>query len=232
MLESLFTTSTSGTLVLSQVVLTIIAAFMCGGLISFTYQKTSEKGRYSENFALTMILLPAVISIIIMLIGSDVARAFSLAGAFLIIRFRSAPGEPKDIAYVLFAMAAGLASGVNAFVYAIVFTVILCLVMYLLFKIKFKSNLTETKQLVITIPEDLDYETAFEEPLKQYTERHLLKRVKTIELGSLFQVHYEIDLKENISTKAFIDDLRCRNGNLKITLTLVSDFNGDSGGLK
>lgn len=228
MFESLFTSTTSGSLVLSQVIMTIIAAFMCGGLISFTYHKTSAKGRYSENFALTMILLPAVIAIIIMLIGSDVARAFSLAGAFSIIRFRSAPGEPKDIAYVLFAMAAGLASGVGAFAYAAVFTLILCLVMYILFKTRFKSDLSETKQLVITIPEDLDYETAFEEPMKQFTNRCLLKRVKTTALGSLYQIYYEIDLKENVSTKAFIDELRCRNGNLNISLTLVSDLIGEA----
>ena len=225
MFESLFNTATSSTLSLATVLITIGVAFLCGGIISFTYRMTSAKGHYSENFGLTMILLPAVVSIIIMLIGSDVARAFSLAGAFSIIRFRSAPGEPKDIAYVLFAMAAGLACGAAAYTYAALFIVILCAVMFLLSKTRFKGQSTFSKQLVITIPEDLDYETAFVEIMEKYTTNSELKRVKTTALGSLYQLYYEIDLRADVSSKAFIDDLRCRNGNLNINLTLVSDLN-------
>jgi hypothetical protein len=172
-----------------------------------------------------MILLPAVIAIIIMLIGSDVARAFSLAGAFSIIRFRSAPGEPKDIAYVLFAMAAGLACGVSAYVYAAVFTIILCLVMFVLFKTRFKNE--SMRQLIITVPEDLEYESAFDEVMQKYTTRSELKRVKTTALGSLYQLSYELELKQGVSTKAFIDDLRCRNGNLNINLMMATDVCND-----
>lgn len=227
MFESLFNTtgSTVSALSISTVVLTILIAFLCGGIISLTYHKTSAKGRYSENFGLTMILLPAVIAIIIMLIGSDVARAFSLAGAFSIIRFRSAPGEPKDIAYVLFAMAAGLACGVSAFVYAAVFTIILCLVMFVLFKTRFKNE--SMRQLIITVPEDLEYESAFDEVMQKYATRSELKRVKTTALGSLYQLSYELELKQGVSTKAFIDDLRCRNGNLNINLMMATDVCND-----
>lgn len=224
MFESLFTTTASSALTLTEVIITIISAFICGGIISITYRKTSAKGHYSENFGLTMILLPAVISIIIMLIGSDVARAFSLAGAFSIIRFRSAPGEPKDIAYVLFAMVAGLASGVGAFMYAAAFTLILCVVMLILSKTRFKVKAETAKQLTITIPEDLDYESAFDEVMRTYTDFTELRRVKTASLGSLYQLTYLVELKENISTKAFIDELRCRNGNLNISLSLTADL--------
>ncbi len=230
MFESLFNTtgSTINTLNIATVVITILIAFLCGGIISLTYHKTSAKGRYSENFGLTMILLPAVIAIIIMLIGSDVARAFSLAGAFSIIRFRSAPGEPKDIAYVLFAMAAGLACGVSAYVYAAVFTIILCLVMFVLFKTRFKNESnSQAKQLIITVPEDLEYESAFDEVMQKYTTRSDLKRVKTTALGSLYQLSYELELKQGVSTKAFIDDLRCRNGNLNINLMMATDICND-----
>lgn len=108
--------------------LTIIVSFVLGGMISFTYMKTSKRNGYSQNFTLTMVLLPAIVAIIILLIGSNIARAFSLAGAFSIIRFRSAPGDPKDIAFVLFTMAAGLACGVRSFGYAVLFTVFLCLI--------------------------------------------------------------------------------------------------------
>jgi hypothetical protein len=175
-----------------------------------------------------MILLPAVIAIIIMLIGSDIARAFSLAGAFSIIRFRSVPGEPKDIAYVLFAMSAGLACGVSAYAYAAVFTIILCLVMFVLFKTRFKNESnSQAKQLIITVPEDMEYESAFDEVMQKYTTRSDLKRVKTTALGSLYQLNYELELKEDVSTKAFIDDLRCRNGNLNINLMMSTDVCND-----
>ena len=180
MFESLFSTTASSTISLVGVVLTMLMAFVCGGLISFTYRKTSEKGKYSQNFGLTMIMLPAVVAIIIMLIGSDVARAFSLAGAFSIIRFRSAPGEPKDIAYVLFAMAAGLATGVGAYGYAGIFTLLLCVVMYILYKTKFQTHQNTCKMLTITIPEDLDYEHALNDLFAKYTTRYELKRIRLL----------------------------------------------------
>lgn len=221
MLESILSTSTSTAISLIDVVLTIIIAFIAGAIISITYMKTYHQGGYSQNFAMTIILLPSVISIIIMLIGSDVAKAFSLAGTFSIIRFRSAPGEPKDIVYVLFAMAAGLAAGAGVYIYAIIFTVILCLVMLTLNKTRFGCKKSVRKELRITIPEDLDYETSLDDVFEKHTMYYELKKVKTSALGSLFQLTYEVELLDNASSKALIDDLRCRNGNLNISLSLA-----------
>lgn len=221
MFDTLLSSTTGTTVSFMYVILGMLSALATGGIISLTYMKTHPNGKYSQNFALTMILLPAVISIIIMLIGSDIAKAFSLAGAFSIIRFRSAPGEPKDITYVLFAMAAGLASGVGVFSYAVMVTLILCLVMFLLSKTRFGQHQGTTKELQIMVPEDLAYEEAFEEVLNDYTIQHDIKRIKTAAMGSLYQITYEVVLKEKVSTKAFIDELRCRNGNLNISLNLV-----------
>ncbi|MDK2865747.1 MAG: hypothetical protein PWP38_62 [Clostridiales bacterium] len=223
MLDSIFTGSTSVDIALFDVMMTIVIAFAVGGLISGTYRKTQQNGRVSQSFALTMILLPAVIAIIIMLIGSDVAKAFSLAGAFSIIRFRSAPGDPKDIAYVLFAMAAGLAVGVGAYLYAVLFSAVLCLGMYLLSRTRLGGQSEVLRQLQITVPEDLDFENAFDDILKNYTTQYALKRVKTTNMGSLYQLTYDVALIENTSTKALIDALRCRNGNLNISLMLAAE---------
>jgi hypothetical protein len=223
MLESILTSTSSVSISLIDVLITIVIAFAVGGLISGTYIKTQKNGQYSQSFALTMILLPAVIAIIIMLIGSDVAKAFSLAGAFSIIRFRSAPGDPKDIAYVLFAMAAGLATGVGAYLYAVLFTVVLCFGMYMLSHTKLGGHREIARQLQITVPEDLDFENAFDDVLKAYTTHYALKKVKTSNLGSLYQLTYDVMLDENTSTKALIDELRCRNGNLNISLMLIAE---------
>jgi hypothetical protein len=198
-------------------------SFALGLLISLTYIKTCSMRGYSQNFSLTLILVPTVIAIIILLIGSNVARAFSLAGAFSIIRFRSAPGDPKDIAYVLFTMAAGLACGVGFFGYAILFTVFLCTLMFALNMLNFGKQKNSNKLLKITIPEDLDYEGAFDDVFGQYTTGFDLRKVKTTDLGSLYELVYTVSMDNSLNQKEFIDALRCRNGNLNITLSMCAD---------
>lgn len=221
MFESYFdTTTATSTISLTHALLTIVVSFVLGGIISVTYMKTSDKRGYSTNFALTLIMIPSVIAIIILLIGSNIARAFSLAGAFSIIKFRSAPGDPKDIAFVLFTMATGLACGAGYFGYAVLFTIILCLLMVSLNLFKFGNKHSSQKLLKILIPEDLDYEDAFDEVLENYTDEYELKKVKTTDLGSLYELVYTVTMNQDVSQKAFIDDLRCRNGNLSITLSL------------
>lgn len=185
--------------------------------------KTCSKNGYSQNFSLTLVLIPTVIAVIILLIGSNIARAFSLAGAFSIIKFRSAPGDPKDIAYVLFTMAAGLACGVGAYGYAVLFTVVLCLLMYLLNILNFGARRISQKLLKITIPEDLDYEGAFDEVFEAYTTGRELKKVRTTDLGSLYELVYTVAMDNKTSQKEFMDALRCRNGNLNITLSMCAE---------
>jgi len=185
--------------------------------------KTCGKNGMSQNFAITLALLPPIIGIIILMIGSNVARAFSLAGAFSIIRFRSAPGDPKDIAYVLFAMATGLACGMGLFIYAVLVTVLLCALIAILSLINFGAPKSTRKTLKITIPENMDYEGAFDDLFAKYTTSHELKKVKTTDLGSLFELVYIVSINNNVKQKDFIDELRCRNGNLNISLSVFAD---------
>lgn len=228
-IEAIFssTTAANPVLTVSHALFTILISILLGGLISTTYMKTSSRNTYSPNFTLTMMLLPAIVAIIILLIGSNVARAFSLAGAFSIIRFRSAPGDPKDIAYVLFTMAAGLAVGVGSFGYAILFTVCLCILMFILSYFKFGQRSTTQRLLKVTIPEDLGYEEAFAEVFRSFNINYELKKVRTTELGSLYELVYAVTMDNGTNQKAFLDAIRCRNGNLDITLTMsptASDY--------
>jgi hypothetical protein len=224
MFETIFSSTVDNTtLSLISAILTLGVSFALGGLISLTYIRTANKGSYSQNFSLTLILVPTVIAIIILLIGSNVARAFSLAGAFSIIRFRSAPGDPKDIAYVLFTMAAGLACGVGFYGYAVLFTVVLCFLMIMLSFFNFGAKKSLQKILKIVIPEDLDYEGAFDDIFEAFTVAYELKKVKTTDLGSLYELVYIVTMDHEKSQKAFLDELRCRNGNLNITLSMTAD---------
>ncbi|MCX7922544.1 MAG: DUF4956 domain-containing protein [Clostridia bacterium] len=224
MFESFFgTTAADTTISLTNALLTIIISFLLGGIISITYMKTSKRNGYSQNFALTLVMTPSVIAIIILLIGSNIARAFSLAGAFSIIKFRSAPGDPKDIAYVLFSMAAGLACGAGFYGYAVLFTVILCLLMFMLNLLNFGAKKTSQKLLKIIIPEDLDYEGAFDDIFSKFTTGCELKKVRTTDLGSLYELVYMVTMENKTSQKEFLDALRCRNGNLNITLSMSAE---------
>lgn len=226
MFESIINTvANDATITMLDTVILIAMSCLVGLIISITYMKTSPANTYSQNFALTLIILPIVVAIIILLIGSNIARAFSLAGAFSIIRFRSAPGDPKDIAYVLFSMSAGLASGVGLYMYSLSFTVFLCFIMFILFKTGFGTKKTMQKQLKIIIPEDSNYENAFDDIFKNHTKTCALKVIRTKDLGSVYELLYEITPIDNFKEKEFIDELRCRNGNLNITLSVLSDIN-------
>ena len=156
MLESLFTAVIGDSLTLVGMLEGLGTALTLGLLISLVYLKTHKEEGYAAGYTITLIMLPAIISIIIMLVGNNVARAFSLAGAFSLIRFRSAPGDPKDIAYVFFTLAVGLACGMGYIAYAVVFVIIMCLVMVVLNYINFAKPKTTSMQLKITVPEDLN----------------------------------------------------------------------------
>ncbi|WP_337100627.1 DUF4956 domain-containing protein [Paenibacillus sp. YIM B09110] len=225
MIESLFAASTATELTLTDALLTIFISIVLGTMISVTYMKTQTG--YTQNFALTLIVLPIIVAIIILLIGSNIARAFSLAGAFSIIRFRSAPGDPKDIAFVLFTMAAGLACGVGSFAYAVLFTVVMCVLMFVLKAVKFGAKKSSQKLLKVTIPEDLGYEEAFEELFHMFDIPYELRKVRTTELGSLYELVYAVTIDHLMNQKEFLDAVRSRNGNLDVTLTMapiVSDY--------
>lgn len=223
MFESILSYSSTTNITVLEAVFSILVSFVVGGIISFTYMKT-HKQNHAQSFALTLVLLPAIISTIIMLIGSDIARAFSLAGAFSIIRFRSAPGDPKDIAFVLFSMAAGLAAGVGLTAFAILFAALLCGVLFILDRLNFGGVRKPLKKLKVTIPEDLDYAEVFAEVFESYTQEHQLTQVKTAAMGSLYQLTYEVVLVDQNKVKDFIDDIRIRNGNLNVSINLVEQI--------
>lgn len=218
MLDSLLSTTAADTLTITGSLLVIGSAILLGLFISGVYLFTHKNEEYSGSFAVSLILLPAIIAMIILLVGNNVARAFSLAGAFSLIRFRSAPGDAKDISYVFFTLGVGLACGMGYLGYAALFAVILCLVMVILEKLRFGSRRPNGMQLKITLPEDMDYEGVFEDILKEYTATHRLIRIRTTEFGSLFELTYDVRLKSGNGSKAMVDKIRCKNGNLNIVL--------------
>ena len=218
MLESILTGTTSDTLTFGMAALIILSALAMGLVISLVYMLTHKKESTTAGFIVALVMLPAIIAMIIYLIGNNVARAFSLAGAFSLIRFRSAPGNSKDIAYVFFTLGVGLACGMGYIAYGALFAVIMCLVMIVLTKIRFGARNSRGMQLRISVPEHMDYDGVFDGVLETYTDGHKLIKVKTTEYGALFELTYEVALRSMATSKQFIDALRCLNGNMNVTL--------------
>lgn len=171
----------------------------------------------SQSFAVTLAVLPAIVQIVIMLVNGNVGAGVAVAGAFSLVRFRSVPGTAREIGVIFLAMALGLATGMGYVVLAAVFFVVIAVVLFLLTKLGFGTRRTDERLLRITIPESLDYDGLFDDLFATYTTAHTLERVKTANMGTLYELQYRVTLRDVQVPKAFLDALRCRNGNLNIT---------------
>lgn len=179
------------------------------------------KNRHSQSFAITLALLPAVVCVVIMMVNGNIGAGVAVAGAFSLVRFRSAPGSAKEIVTIFLAMGAGLITGMGYLGYATLFTVIMCVVflVYNAFSNHNKRGDEVYKTLKITIPEDLDYTGVFDDIFAEYTKEHTLVQVKTTNMGSMFRLSYDVVLSDAAKEKEMIDKIRTRNGNLEIMVS-------------
>ncbi len=194
----------------------IITAFILGLLVAFMHMKTSKS---NVNFATTLAVLPMLVAMVILLVNGNVGTGVAVAGAFSLIRFRSIPGNSREIMDVFFSMAIGLAVGTGYVAFASIFTVIVCIISLILVLLHFGQQDTQEKILKILVPEDLDYTNAFENEFSKYLTDQTLIKSKTTNMGSLYELTYTVKLKKDINEKEFIDELRVKNGNLKILLS-------------
>lgn len=191
----------------------VAAAGALGFVISLTYLKT---GRVSIHFARTLVILPMMVCVVMMMVNGNLGTSVAIMGAFSLVRFRSLQGSSRDIGYVFFAMMTGLACSMGHLLFAVGVTVLIALALLLLWAVRYGECKRQKKDLRITIPEQLDYRGIFDELFEAYTSDHQLIRVKTTNMGSLYELEYEIVLKEEKQEKEFLDEVRCRNGNLTV----------------
>lgn len=193
----------------------MVTSIVIGVAIAVTYMKTSK--RYTNSFVVTLALLPAVVQVVIMMVNGNLGAGVAVAGAFSLVRFRSIPGTAKEIGYIFIALAAGLATGMGYVAFAIIFTAVMCALSIVYDITGFGGrHVANKKSLTVVIPESLDYTGVFDVVFKKYLSSCELINVKTTNMGSLFKLKYEITLKDPHKEKEFIDELRCRNGNLEI----------------
>lgn len=214
----LFDTDMTKIISLNDFILCIGCSMLIGLILAFAHMYRS---RYTKSFIVTLALLPAVVCVVIMMVNGNVGTGVAVAGAFSLVRFRSVPGTAKEITMLFLAMGAGLITGMGYLGFALLFTVIMCglRMFYDSWGFGAKKNTALYKTLNITIPEDLDYTGVFEDIFQEYTSSWELVRVKTTNMGSLFRLTYDLTLRDSAKEKEMIDKLRCRNGNLEITVS-------------
>lgn len=217
--QGVFDSDTAAVISVADFLLCMGTALVLGLALALAY---TYRARYTKSFVITLALLPAVVCVVIMLVNGNVGTGVAVAGAFSLVRFRSVPGTAKEICMLFLAMGAGLIVGMGYLGYGVLFTVLMCAAFLVYGRLDFGTEkmADANKVLSVTIPEDLDYSAVFDDIFEKYTQEHRLVRVKTANMGSMFRLTYHVTLRDPSTEKEMIDKIRCRNGNLEISVSL------------
>lgn len=199
----------------SSFLLCSLASIVLGAIVACVYM---FRHKYSKNFVVTLALLPLIVQMVITLVNGNLGAGIAVMGVFNLVRFRSIPGSAKDIGSVFLAMAIGLATGMGFLGLAVLFTAIVAVVNIAYVLSPFGKPKEAEKLLKITVPEDLEFDGVFEEVLDRYASEYELSEVQTSNMGSLYTLEYTLRLREAGLEKRLIDEVRCLNGNLKVSL--------------
>ena len=210
--------TTAATVSTGTFIACLIASIVLGFGVSIIYMLTHKKEGYTQSYAITLIMLPPIVCVLLMLI--NFIGGIAIAGIFGLTRYRSVAADPKDIGYVFMAMALGVVTGMGYIAYAVIFLVAMAIVLFVLNMLNFAAPKTSDMTLKIAVPENLNYDGLFDSVLNKYCASWKLRRVKTTNFGSMFDCIYSIQLPTNVEQKKMIDELRTLNGNMTITLTL------------
>ena len=205
---------------LSAFLMCVFAALVLGVLTALVF---SFRNKHSGSLILALAVLPPIVTLVIMMVNGNIGAGLAVAGTFSLVRFRSAPGTAREICGLFMSTAIGITCGMGFIGIAAVFFLVMAVFLVLLSLFRFGETAASSRQLKITIPENLDYDGLFDDIFEKYTSRHELVRVKTTNMGTLYELTYTINLKTPEVSKQFIDDIRCRNGNLNIICGRESD---------
>lgn len=220
LMDTILSDSSITGMTVSLFLLSLLAALIIGVILAAAF---TFRGNTSHSLFVTLALLPSVVSVVIMMVSGSLGASVAVAGTFSLVRFRSVPGTAREICGLFVAMATGLAVGMGYLGVAAMFALIMSAMILLYTAIGFDGTraLEQYKDLNITIPEDLDFGGVFDDIFDEFTDKYTLLRVKTTNLGSLCRLSYRIKLKDPSQEKQLIDQLRCRNGNLEISLSVA-----------
>ena len=215
MFNTIFDTTATG-LDIKTALIAAGAALLIGLMLAITHMKISQT---SKGFLVTLATLPLLVMAVMIMINGNLGTSIAILGAFSLIRFRSLQGRAKDLLAIFFAMMIGLACGMGHILFGTVITVIAIIAILLFTYTHFLEPDRHERVLKVVIPEDLDYEEVFTDIFKKYTSNHRLVKMKTMNMGSLYKLTYDIKLKHGIKEKEFLDEIRVKNCNLKVLLS-------------
>ncbi len=215
MFNTIFDTTTAG-LEISTALIAAGVALVLGIALAISHSKTSQT---TKGMMITLAVLPVLVMAVMIMINGNLGTSIAILGAFSLIRFRSIAGRAKDLLAVFAAMMIGLACGMGHILFAVFIMVIYIAATILFAYTHFLEPDRHDRVLKIVVPEDLDYEEAFDDIFKKYTSRAHLVRMKTINMGSLYKLTYDVKIKHGVKEKDFLDEIRVKNCNLKILLS-------------
>ena len=208
------------TITLQGFLISLVCAMVLGVLSSLMFTHFT---RHTGSLAITLAVLPPIVTLVIMMINGNIGAGLAVAGAFALVRFRSLPGTAKEVCGIFLSVSIGLACGMGYVGVAVLYFLFMSGFIILLEELRFGQGRLAERQLKITIPEDLDYEEIFDDLLEKYTLRWELVRVHTTNMGTLYELTYEVLMRQKNQSREFINELRCRNGNLSISLGRAAD---------
>ena len=212
-MSSIFSSILTGSFSVGQYLLCLLFAGLCGAIAALSLRRESNATR---SFLISLVVLPIIVTTVILMVNGNVGTGIAVAGAFSLVRFRSAAGKARDISAIFLVMTAGLACAAGYVAVALLFTLIASGVLVLLSRMPMRCD--RFAALRITVPESLHFADAFDDLFDEYTKSRQLVRAKTSNMGSLYKLDYKIELKDLSAAQEFLDALRCRNGNLEIAL--------------
>ena len=212
-MSSIFSSILTGSFSLSLYRLCLLAAALCGAIAALALSRESGATR---SFLISLVVLPIIVTTVILMVNGSVGTGIAVAGAFSLVRFRSAAGRARDISAIFLVMAAGLACAAGYVAVALLFTLIVSGLILLLSRVPMSCE--RFAALHITVPESVHFANAFDDLFDEYTKSRKLVKAKTSNMGSLYKLDYKIEMKDPDRLQEFLDALRCRNGNLEIAV--------------
>lgn len=210
----------SGNLTFLDVTFVLVLSYCLALGIAFIYRFTHRGVSYSQGYAHTLVMMTTVVSMIMLIIGSNIARAFALVGALSVIRFRNAMKETRDVGFIFLGMAVGMAVGTRFYLLAVFSTAVLSAFVVSLYKFNMFAKEIRERILRVQIPADLDHEAVLEEPFLKFLDEQRIISIETVRAGALNEVVYSVVMKRSASPQALLEAIRARNGNQKATLIL------------
>lgn len=201
---------------IQNTIIVTLCSFVFGLIVALTYM---SKGKYSKSCATTLVILPAIVQVVIMMVNGNIGAGIAVAGAFSLTRFRSQPASSKEISMIFLSMAIGLTNAMGYVSFALFITVIFCVLLFVLDHTRFGEKKCVERTIRITIPENLDFDSVFDDLFAEYLKHVTLEKVKTTNMGSMFELTYSGEFIAEEKQKEFIDAVRCRNGNLTVQIS-------------